>query len=544
MQKKYTSVVEKFTTQQQADDDDLSIGDVEASIQSCEEDDVSDPSVTTTERKNNKTPWNVDAIGLSYLSSGRGMLTMSNIFMSSSLLYLAKEAAGCFDPEYINIQNGTIGEEIVATTTNHFTCDKTVHGMNPEAFITNIAAIGSILSALLMPVFGSIIDYTPYRRLIGIITALLLIIIQAIQMYTVEATWLVMGILQAVAILIYQLQIVAVLAYQPELSREVGQKQMTKYSASFSMINFVSSAFFLVVVTVISMVFNTSDVVTAQISQGFNTLTLIILFGIGWFKYMTDRPAVRTLPEGHSLITEGFRQNLNTAKTVWSTYRKGMWWYFLAVIFAEAAATAVVSVAVTYLTSSIQLNSTELGIFFIITLLSTAVGTQIGGKWITKKTNPNLSWKLSMVYLYVVLIIGAFVLDALPFELRSVSYGWAVFLGLGLGWFYPTGNLFFSMCLPKGSEAEFAGFWVYCSQILAWLGPLLFSVLVQYNVEQKYGVMVVAHGFIIGAGFLMFTSTWGEILLEAEYGKKPERDRSRANFRDLSRGDREALFTL
>merc|ERR1712224_807908 len=116
--------------------------------------------------------------------------------------------------------------------------------------------------------------------------------------------------------------------------------------------------------------------------------------------------------------------------------------------------------------------------------------------------------------------IGAFVLDALKVELaKSVSYAWAVFIGLGLGWFYPTGNLFFSMCLPKGQEAEFAGFWVYCSQILAWLGPLLFSLLVTYDVEQKYGVAVVASGFLIGCRFLTFTGTWDEILLEAEYGR-------------------------
>merc|ERR1711907_349376 len=207
-------------------------------------------------------------------------------------------------------------------------------------------------------------------------------------------------------------------------------------------------------------------------------------------------------------------------------------------------------------------NSTELGIFFIVTLLATAMGTQLAAKYITKRTNPNKSWKLSMIYLFVVLTIGAFVLDALKLEIaKSVSYAWAVFIGLGLGWFYPTGNLFFSMCLPKGQEAEFAGFWVYCSQILAWLGPLLFSVLVTYEVPQKYGVAVVAGGFLIGCGCLMFTGTWDEILLEAEYGRD-KLDRANAarrpssssssfrsmfsikNVRDLSRGDRDALFAL
>lgn len=30
--------------------------------------------------------------------------------------------------------------------------------------------------------------------------------------------------------------------------------------------------------------------------------------------------------------------------------------------------------------------------------------------------------------------------------------------------------------MPKGQEAELAGFYLYCSQILAWLPPLVFTI--------------------------------------------------------------------
>lgn len=83
----------------------------------------------------------------------------------------------------------------------------------------------------------------------------------------------------------------------------------------------------------------------------------------------------------------------------------------------------------------------------------------------------------------------------------------------------PPTHRFFSMCLPKGQEAELAGFYVYCTQILAWLPPLIFSLLVEANVPQKYGVIATSFGFVVGIMFLSCTASWEEILAEADHNK-------------------------
>jgi len=462
-------------------------------------DDNDDKGGSSTSSPSCSCDWyngNIDASGISWLASGRGMLIMSNIFISTSLLWLAKNAAGCFeDPD-------TIGGE----------CHKSVHGMKAESFVTNIATYSALLSALFMPICGAIVDYTPHRKLVGIVTAIVLIAIQAIQIYTVEGTWFAMGVLQAFASFVYQLQIVVIFAYYPDISREVGELTMTTFSSRFSAVQYFSSAIFLVVVTAISLLLNSSEVLTGQISQGVNTFTSIILFGIGWYK-LTERPVVRELPEGNWLILEGFRQNWNTAKSVQQHYKHGLRWYLLAVVFSEASATAITTVSIVYLSSSIQLNTQQIGIFFIITLLATSVGTK-GATFVTNRTNPNTSWKLSMAYLFVVLMAGALALDDIPPNLKYLSYIWALFVGLGLGWYYPTEILFFSMCLPIGEEAELAGFWTFCGQIMAWFFPLLFSVLIENNISQKYGVILVASGFLVAIFFLMFTCSWEDIIKE------------------------------
>jgi MFS-type transporter involved in bile tolerance (Atg22 family) len=260
-----------------------------------------------------------DAKAYSILGVGRGSLLMSNIFLSSSLLYLASEEAGCLDDE------GDVIDD----------CPNKIYGFSPSSFITNIAVITGLLSAFFMPIIGAVVDFTPYRKLTGILAAAIMTLIQAIQIGTVQKTWFAMAILQSIAGFIYQVEVVAVYAYLPDISGIVGEKRMTDYSSRFILTQFGAQSAFLFVVIAISLGLGTTDVQTAQISQGINTVCIIIFFYWGW-KVMSTAPANHVLPEGRSLLTEGFKQNWQTAKNINRHYKHGLRWFLLAAIFAEA----------------------------------------------------------------------------------------------------------------------------------------------------------------------------------------------------------------
>jgi len=184
-------------------------------------------------------------------------------------------------------------------------------------------------------------------------------------------------------------------------------------------------------------------------------------------------------------------------------------------LFSEpTAAAAITSVSVVYLDDTLGFNGTQVGIFFLVTLVCTLPGTQLGA-WATRRTNPNTSWRLSMIVLLVVLIVGAIALDDIPKSYNNFAYIWGACVGVVLGWFYPTENLFFSMCLPPGQEAELAGFFVYCTQILGWLPPLLFTLLVEADVAQKWGVIVTSFGFLVATVLLTMAAPWDDIVQEA-----------------------------
>jgi MFS-type transporter involved in bile tolerance (Atg22 family) len=247
-----------------------------------------------------------------------------------------------------------------------------------------------------------------------------------------------MSILQAIAGFVYQIQVVTTFAYLPEMARQVGETMMNNFTTAFTQSQFASQATFNIVVIGTSLAFSLSTVQTAMVGQTACVIWGVLFFTWGW-RLMPPRPARHTLNENQFILTAGFAQNWRTAKAIWTQYRKGLKWYLLALIFAEASAAAITNISIIYLNDTIGLSVTQIGIFFMVALVGTIPGSKIGSI-ITHKTNPNTSCKLSQLALIISLIIGAFTLEDLKGP-KELSYIWGFVVGMILGWFYPSEEL-------------------------------------------------------------------------------------------------------
>ena len=282
------------------------------------------------------------------------------------------------------------------------------------------------------------------------------------------------------------------------------------------MSQFTSQVLFLLVITIITIVFGLKAVVAAQVSQAVDAVWSGVFFYFSW-KLMEEVPARHVLQEGKSLLTEGFVQVAKTVRDINRSYKRGTRWFFLAVTCAEAGANAFTVVAVVFLAEELGFSSLGIGIFFIVSLVFSIPGSFLGA-YVTRKLDPKRSWRLVMILMFFWTSIGAVILKFLPENLSFLSYVWGSGIGLCLGWFYPVENLFFCMCLPKGQEAELSGFFVYCSQILGWLPPLLFSIMVEAKVGQTYGVVAVSGFLLLAAGIVSCAAPWPEILKDCGRG--------------------------
>jgi len=454
-----------------------------------------------------------EAKGYALLAMGRGAAVMSGIVVNAALLELATIAAGCLTGEELKAMDadGTIDSAA------EYECTGTVYGQNPLSLISNIAVVTGLMGAFFMPMIGVILDFTPYRRFVGILFSAIFTMIQATQIGIGSKTWFPMAILQALAGFCYTVMILTAFAYLPEICEKVGQKQHAQYTARFTAQQFSTQAFFLILMAGLSLSlgFSNDSVNTARMSQALNVGVITVLFGFGWH-YMPSRQATREIPQGKrccGMLIHGIRQNAQTAVSIHREYKKGLQWYLLASMFAQSSVGALTTVSVVYLSSEVGLTATDITFFFLVVLTSTVPGAKFASV-ISKKINPNTSWQLSMVCLFSTMVIGAFTLGNASNKYMSLI--WGVSVGAVLGWFYPTENLFFSCILPKGQEAEIAGFRVYCSMILAWLPPLIFSLLIESGVDPKWGMTIMGSFILVAAFMLKFgAGTWEEILEES-----------------------------
>lgn len=138
-----------------------------------------------------------EVLGWTLDATARGVAVMGTaVFVSSDLLRLAKEATGCYGYEEITQQD----------------CQERVYGMRPSSILADIVMVVGLLSAVLMPLIGSIIDHTEYRRAVGSISAAFMSIIILAQMLIMEDLWLAAAVLQIFVAFSYTVHLCATYA--------------------------------------------------------------------------------------------------------------------------------------------------------------------------------------------------------------------------------------------------------------------------------------------------------------------------------------------
>jgi MFS-type transporter involved in bile tolerance (Atg22 family) len=261
------------------------------------------------QRNNNNKKWKQTKMG-------DGALYMSNIFLSTSFIVLAKRDAGC-DPE---------AEE---------ECDLKVFGFKPTSLIMIIATLSSVLAIVFLPIIGAIVDYTPYRRALGITSAVLTIIVQAIQIGTVEETWFFMSLLQVVNSLNASAHALASWSYIPEIADDVGEEVMATYIPQFNMFMFGHQLGFLMLIISLGIKFGLDDAQIAQMSQGVSVLVSGMYYALAWY-FFTGKGARHVLPEGKTLAWAGFEQVVQTIRGIFKYYHSTLGLYFISIVFAES----------------------------------------------------------------------------------------------------------------------------------------------------------------------------------------------------------------
>jgi UMF1 family MFS transporter len=173
-------------------------------------------------------------------------------------------------------------------------------------------------------------------------------------------------------------------------------------------------------------------------------------------------------------------------------------------------------VSVSYLKEALEFSGTEIGIMFFIVIVSTIPGSAIGA-YVTNRTSPPTSMRLQLIF-FMLVNFAAFLTMTDP-DHESFAYYFGILWGISLGWFYPTESLIFSMAMPRGQEAELAGFFLYCTQIIGWLPPLIFTVMNENDISLNMAGMHLNIYLAIAFICYCFMAPWEDCIEAAKTNK-------------------------
>lgn len=179
--------------------------------------------------------------------------------------------------------------------------------------------------------------------------------------------------------------------------------------------------------------------------------------------------------------------------------------------------------SVTYVYEVLKFDSTQISLLFVIVLCFTIPGAYFAN-WLAVKTNPITGIKIQIVTFIAVNFAAFLTLSDPSKEIPAYCFG-AVW-GFWIGWYYPLEAMIYSAIVPKGQESELAGFYLYCTQILSFLPPLVFTIMNEADINLKWGGVHLDCYIFVALFFFHFMLPWEECLEAAKVNELKEEDQN------------------
>lgn len=256
------------------------------------------------------------------------------------------------------------------------------------------------------------------------------------------------------------------------------------YNSKFQEVGYICMLLFLILTMLISSSIGADDVGTARISQSLVFVICTFTFGIAWKYFMTPRPALSHVPEGSTLMKTGFQKLFNTSSRImrkWYALR----YFLLSIMLSEAATAAFSTIGTTYMTEALSMDSHQIGFAFLCVFIAGIPGCKVGN-YLGNSLNPLRSAKLCLVMFIINTTLAALILKN-PDNIRSI-YIFCSIWGACIGWLHPTHSALYCTIIPRGSESEMMGLYLFSGSVLSFLPPFIFTCLNEIGLSMDIGL--------------------------------------------------------
>ena len=377
--------------------------------------------------------------------------------------------------------------------------------------ITLPASVGSMCMLFVGPFFGSLADYTSYRKVFGAIAMVGTILCVFTNIFVSTDTIGIILVASSIQIVTY-LCVYSMYraAYLPELAKT--EAEVTQLSAKGYLILFVSQLCFMGTLIAAANSFGGADPVAYMRTAAIIVVVVGSLIAVVVITKMGYRPAVSKLEDGENIFTIGFISIYKSFREMATDYTQ-LCRFMCFTSFANSSFNAAPALAVTYM-SALNLSINQISLVLGLTLV---VG--IGGPILVTVLKKKFDLAINKIMMVVICLYMVFIIS-FPF-LAMLGYGLIIFGGMGIGltsgMWLASGQAFFASLCPGGKEATFTGCYMFANKVLDWSPPLVFSVVNQSTNNLILSYYCATLIFVLASVILCYT-------IDMEKGKKEIKD--------------------
>ncbi len=372
-----------------------------------------------------------------------------------------------------------------------------------ENLYTSTLGVSIFLQVFLLPVLGSIADFTPLKKKLMAFFCYLGVVSSSLLFFITDTGYIFGCVFVLIANMSFAAANVFYNSYLVDITTEDKRDTISSYgyaagyagglimlALNFAMLSFASTLGF-------TQAFAArASMLAASLWWG--------LFALITFYYVRSRTPARTLSEGRGIISIGFVEVWRTLKELVGL-RYTLMFLVAYLLYNDGIQTVILNSSVflsqeLFVSKGLEADPTFLlAVFFVaqvFALIGAVVFERIARFIGAKKTILVclIIWSAICVFAYAIL--------------SNTFQAWimAAFIGLVLGSTQALSRSLFSQMIPKDRESAFFGLYEISEKGTSWLGNLVFAVVVGSTGSYRQAILALIFFFIAGFVILLFTN--------------------------------------
>lgn len=367
--------------------------------------------------------------------------------------------------------------------------------IEPASIFPFCASISVLLQVVLLPILGTIADYTNLKKkmllafaYVGAFATMLLFFMKAdLPLLGPNGAVLAGSLLFITANLCFGAAIVFYNGFLPDISTP---DQRDKVSSQGWAAGYLGGGLLLLI---------NLGLLTLMDDKGLAVRISLASAGVWWLaftylfpqKRLVQRAPARTLPEGTNLLSHGVRQILHTLGEMWHKYPNTLRYLIAYLIYNDGIQTVIV-VSTAFAADELGVETQSL-LLLVLMIQFVAFGGALLFGWLASRMGAKRAIMVSLIiWSGVVIFAYAFLYS----EVQLFILGFV--LAIVLGGSQALSRSLFSQMIPTAQESEYFGFYEISERGTSWIGPLAFALAVQITGSQRIAIGLLIVFFILG----------------------------------------------